>query len=161
MNATIAQIIGAVVDVRFEGEVPSVLTALNVTHEGRTVVLEIAQHLGGGMVRTIAMGTTDGLTRGMEVVNTGRPISVTVVSGTVTAPWLKVNDAVPKSDKIFVPNPSLAKIEPLKKFKSASPADLTLKVIPINFPVPVKPGFKTIPSKRILPCALELEKDGS
>ena len=83
MNATIAQIIGAVVDVRFEGEVPPVLTALSVAHEGRTVVLEIAQHLGGGMVRTIAMGTTDGLTRGMDVVNTGRPISVTVGPATL------------------------------------------------------------------------------
>ncbi len=71
---TITQVIGAVVDVRFEGELPSILNALHVDNAGRTLVLEVAQHLGEDTVRTVAMDTTDGLVRGAEVVDTGEPI---------------------------------------------------------------------------------------
>ena len=78
MKGTIAQIIGAVVDVRFTDEVPSLLNALTLQKGKETLVLEVAQHLGGGVVRAIAMGSTDGLTRGVEVVDTGAPISVPV-----------------------------------------------------------------------------------
>src|SRR5512146_3433277 len=80
---TIAQVIGAVVDVRFEGELPPILTALQVDNGGRPVVLEVAQHLGENIVRTIAMDTTDGLVRGAEVVDTGAGISVPVGNGTL------------------------------------------------------------------------------
>ncbi len=75
---TIAQIIGAVVDVRFEGELPPILTALHVDHAGRTLVLEVAQHLGENIVRTVAMDTTDGLVRGAAVVDSGSPIMMPV-----------------------------------------------------------------------------------
>src|SRR5260370_19894128 len=75
---TVAQIIGAVVDVRFEGELPPILTALNVDNAGRTLVLEVAQHLGENTVRTVAMDTTDGLVRGASVVDTGSPIMMPV-----------------------------------------------------------------------------------
>jgi F-type H+-transporting ATPase subunit beta len=75
---TIAQIIGAVVDVRFEGELPPILTALQVDNAGHTLVLEVAQHLGENIVRTVAMDTTDGLVRGAEVVDTGFPIMMPV-----------------------------------------------------------------------------------
>src|SRR5499427_9818888 len=75
---TITQVIGAVVDVRFEGELPSILSALHVDNAGRTLVLEVAQHLGENTVRTVAMDTTDGLVRGAEVVDTGGPITVPV-----------------------------------------------------------------------------------
>lgn len=78
MKGTIAQIIGPVVDVRFTGEVPPVLSALTVKHEGGELVLEVSQHLEGGLVRTISMGATDGLTRGLEVSATGKPISIPV-----------------------------------------------------------------------------------
>src|SRR6202166_2183809 len=77
-SGTIAQIIGAVVDVRFEGELPPILTALQVDNAGRTLVLEVAQHLGENTVRTVAMDTTDGLGRGAEVVDTGSPIMMPV-----------------------------------------------------------------------------------
>src|SRR6266568_5866865 len=77
-SGTIAQIIGAVVDVRFEGELPPILTALTVDNAGRTLVLEVAQHLGENTVRTVAMDTTDGLVRGAEVVDTGSPIMMPV-----------------------------------------------------------------------------------
>ena len=81
MKASIAQIIGAVVDVRLEeGDtgIPPLLSAFTVKRGNETIVLEVAQHLGGNMVRTVAMGATDGLQRGMDVVVTSRPISVPV-----------------------------------------------------------------------------------
>ncbi|MBT46626.1 MAG: F0F1 ATP synthase subunit beta [Citromicrobium sp.] len=77
-NGTISQVIGAVVDVHFEGELPPILTALETKNGDSTLVLEVAQHLGESTVRTIAMDGTDGLTRGSEVINTGAQISVPV-----------------------------------------------------------------------------------
>ena len=75
----ISQIIGAVVDVRFEGELPALLNALTVKREGKTdLVLEVAGHLGLNEVRTIAMTSTDGLSRGDEVIDTGEYITVPV-----------------------------------------------------------------------------------
>jgi F-type H+-transporting ATPase subunit beta len=74
----IAQVIGAVVDVSFEGELPPILTALETDNNGNRLVLEVAQHLGENTVRTIAMDGTDGLTRGQKVNNTGAQISVPV-----------------------------------------------------------------------------------
>src|SRR5690349_5663658 len=75
---TITQITGAVVDVRFEGELPNILNALHVDTDGRKLVLEVAQHLGESEVRTIAMDTTDGLVRGTKAQDTGGPIAMPV-----------------------------------------------------------------------------------
>ena len=75
---TIAQVIGAVVDVKFEGDLPTIMSALHAQNQGKTLVLEVAQHLGENTVRTVAMDTTDGLVRGAEVVDTGAPIVVPV-----------------------------------------------------------------------------------
>ena len=77
-NGKITQIIGAVVDVSFETELPEIYTALEVSNSGSKLILEVAQHLGENSVRTIAMDATEGLKRGDEVVNTGSPISVPV-----------------------------------------------------------------------------------
>ncbi|QDM40267.1 MULTISPECIES: F0F1 ATP synthase subunit beta [Bacteria] len=77
-TGTIAQVIGAVVDVAFEGELPAILTALETDNNGNKLVLEVAQHLGENTVRTIAMDSTEGLTRGQRVTNTGAQISVPV-----------------------------------------------------------------------------------
>ena len=79
----ITQIIGAVVDVQFEGHLPEILNALETTNNGRRLVLEVAQHLGESTVRTIAMDATDGLVRGALVRDTGTPISVPVGPGTL------------------------------------------------------------------------------
>ncbi len=78
MKGKISQVIGPVVDVAFEGELPALYDALEVTESGRKVVLEVQAHLGSNSVRSIAMGATDGLQRGLDVVATGRPISVPV-----------------------------------------------------------------------------------
>ena len=75
----ITQVISAVVDVKFdEANIPAILNALHTTNDGKLLVLEVAQHLGEGVVRTIAMDGTDGLVRGQEVTDTGAPISVPV-----------------------------------------------------------------------------------
>jgi len=74
----ITQVMGAVVDVHFDGELPEILNALEMENHGRRLVLEVAQHLGENTVRCIAMDTTDGLVRGQEVDDTGAPISVPV-----------------------------------------------------------------------------------
>jgi F-type H+-transporting ATPase subunit beta len=74
----ITQIIGAVIDVSFEGDLPEIYTALQVDNQGNKLILEVAQHLGEGSVRTIAMDSTEGLKRGDIVTNTGSPISVPV-----------------------------------------------------------------------------------
>src|SRR3954449_5973890 len=74
----VAQVIGAVVDVAFEGDLPPILTALETENHGNRLVLEVAQHLGENVVRTIAMDSTDGLTRGQEVRSTGSEIRVPV-----------------------------------------------------------------------------------
>ncbi|HXP97756.1 MAG TPA: F0F1 ATP synthase subunit beta [Telmatospirillum sp.] len=75
---TITQILGAVVDVRFDSVLPNMLSALRTENQGKPLILEVAQHLGENTVRTIAMDSTDGLVRGNEVIDTGAPISMPV-----------------------------------------------------------------------------------
>ena len=74
----VSQVIGAVVDVEFDGAIPDILNALEVDNNGQRLVLEVAQHLGENTVRTIAMDATEGLVRGAAVEDTGAPISVPV-----------------------------------------------------------------------------------
>ena len=75
---SITQVLGAVVDVKFEGDLPAILNALYTDNHGNRLVLEVAQHLGESTTRCIAMDTTDGLVRGGEVVDSGAPITVPV-----------------------------------------------------------------------------------
>jgi F-type H+-transporting ATPase subunit beta len=79
----VSQVMGAVVDVRFEGELPPILNALETDNHGNRLVLEVAQHLGESTVRTIAMDSTEGLVRGQQVNDSGGPISVPVGEGTL------------------------------------------------------------------------------
>ncbi len=74
----ITQVMGAVVDVQFEGDLPAILNALHVQNQDKLLVLEVAQHLGESMVRTIAMDSTEGLQRGIEATDTGEAIAVPV-----------------------------------------------------------------------------------
>ncbi|MBR5006844.1 MAG: F0F1 ATP synthase subunit beta, partial [Clostridia bacterium] len=75
----IVQIIGPVLDIRFEnGHLPDLLNAIEIVHEGRKVVCEVEQQLGDDVVRCIAMSSTDGMSRGEEAVDTGKPITVPV-----------------------------------------------------------------------------------
>ena len=74
----VTQVLGAVVDVQFDGDLPAILNALYLDNGGSKLVLEVAQHLGESTVRTIAMDTTEGMVRGQEVTDTGAPITVPV-----------------------------------------------------------------------------------
>jgi len=74
----ITQILGAVIDVHFDGDLPAILNALETDNQGNRLVLEVAQHLGENEVRTIAMDSTEGLVRGNEVTDTGGPITMPV-----------------------------------------------------------------------------------
>ena len=91
---TITQVLGAVVDVRFDAELPAILSALRTENQGKILVLEVAQHLGENVVRTIAMDSTDGLTRGQEVSDTGAPISVPVGPETLGRIINVIGDAI-------------------------------------------------------------------
>src|SRR6201988_995169 len=79
----ITQVLGAVVDVQFDGDLPAILNALHAENQGKRLVLEGAQHLGENTVRTVAMDTTDGLVRGQEAADTGAPITVAVGPATL------------------------------------------------------------------------------
>merc|ERR1712100_354464 len=74
----VSQVIGAVVDVQFEGNLPPIKNSLEVQGVQNRLVLEVAQHLGGNNVRAIALDSTEGLIRGQEVADTGKPIMVPV-----------------------------------------------------------------------------------
>ena len=75
----ITQVIGPVLDIRFpDGQLPELLNAITVAHNGGTLTVEVAQHIGDNVARCIAMSSTDGLERGMEAVDTGKPITVPV-----------------------------------------------------------------------------------
>ncbi len=83
MKGIITQIIGPVVDVSFGEHVPAIYNALEVSNNGKIIVLETQYQTGDGTIRAIAMDTTDGLSRGLEVVDTGKPISVPVGTNTL------------------------------------------------------------------------------
>jgi len=82
-SGSVTQVIGAVVDVQFDGELPPIMSALEVQGHEIRLVLEVAQHLGESTVRTIAMDTTEGLVRGQSVLNTGNPIQIPVGRATL------------------------------------------------------------------------------
>ncbi|MFZ1963034.1 MAG: F0F1 ATP synthase subunit beta [Roseiarcus sp.] len=79
----VTQVIGAVVDVKFDGDLPPILNALETDNQGSRLVLEVAQHLGEDSVRCVAMDTSEGLVRGQSVTDTGGPITVPVGAGTL------------------------------------------------------------------------------
>jgi F-type H+-transporting ATPase subunit beta len=83
VTGRISQVIGAVVDVQFDGHLPAILNALETSNGGNRLVLEVAQHLGESTVRTIAMDSSEGLVRGQEVTDTGNAIAVPVGPGTL------------------------------------------------------------------------------
>ncbi len=96
----IRQVMGAVVDVQFEDELPDILNSLETTNHGNRLVLEVAQHLGENTVRTIAMDSTEGLVRGQEVTDTGRPIAIPVGEATLGRIMNVVGEAVDEAGPI-------------------------------------------------------------
>ncbi len=100
MQGKIKTIIGPVIDVEFEGAVPAVLNALEVSIGDSRIILETQYHLGGNSVRAIAMDSTDGLARGMEVRDTGAPISVPVGPETLGRIFNVLGDVIDGKEKV-------------------------------------------------------------
>lgn len=106
-QGTISQIIGVVVDASFEEHLPDIYTALTVkTERGSAITLEVQQHIGSHTVRAIAMGSTDGLSRGQNVVDTGKPISVPVGAPTLGRMFNVIGESIDnkgevKTEKIY------------------------------------------------------------
>ena len=100
LTGKISQILGAVVDVEFEGELPAMMNALEVDNNGVRLILEVAQHLGENVVRTIAMDTTDGLVRGQTTTDTGSPISMPVGPETLGRIMNVIGEPVDERGKI-------------------------------------------------------------
>jgi F-type H+-transporting ATPase subunit beta len=99
-TGTIKKIIGPVVDVMFGENLPAIYNALEVMKGDQKIVLEVEQHLGDGLVRSVAMDSTDGLARGMEVVDTGAPISVPVGPETLGRIFNVLGDAIDEGKAI-------------------------------------------------------------
>ena len=100
LTGKISQVLGAVVDVEFERELPSILNALEVDNNGNKLILEVAQHLGDNAVRTIAMDSTDGLVRGKSATDTGSPISMPVGPETLGRIMNVIGEPVDERGKI-------------------------------------------------------------
>ncbi|MGH7672565.1 MAG: F0F1 ATP synthase subunit beta, partial [Gemmatimonadales bacterium] len=99
----VVQVIGPVLDVEFEPErLPELYNALAVELEGRRVVVEVQQHIGRNQVRAVAMSTTDGVVRGMPVVDTGQPITVPVGNATLGRLFNVLGDPIDKNDEPVV-----------------------------------------------------------
>lgn len=99
----IVQIIGAVLEIRFSSEnMPKLYNAIEIKHEGKTHIAEVAQHLGDDIVKCITMSTTDGFVRGMEAVDTGAPISVPVGNCTLGRMFNVVGDAIDEAGDVDV-----------------------------------------------------------
>src|SRR5204862_6398270 len=103
---TVTQVIGAVVDVHFDGDLPAILSALEMKDSGRELVLEVAQQLGENVVRTIAMDGTDGLVRGAEVVDTGELIMMPVGPETLGRILNVIGEPVDERGPVVLKQPS-------------------------------------------------------
>ena len=98
----VTQIIGVVVDVHFDGEITAIYNALELQREGtkERVVLEVQQHIGSHTVRAVAMGATDGIGRGAEVIDTGAPISVPVGPETLGRMFNVVGEVIDEKPEV-------------------------------------------------------------
>ena len=94
----IVEIKGVVIDAVFPNELPAIYSALRITVDDRELIAEVQQHLGDDRVRAVAMDSTDGLARGLEVENTGQPISVPVGDATLGRLWNVIGDPIDKGD---------------------------------------------------------------
>ena len=121
----ITQVIGAVVDVQFEGDLPAILNALETENNGIRLVLEVAQHLGESSVRTIAMDSTEGLVRGQPVTDTGGPIMVPVGDGTLGRILNVVGDPIDEKEPV-VATERRAIHQPAPSFEAQSTASEVL-----------------------------------
>jgi F-type H+/Na+-transporting ATPase subunit beta len=96
----IVEIKGVVIDAVFPNELPAIYSALRITVDDRELIAEVQQHLGDDRIRAVAMDSTDGLARGLDVENTGQPISVPVGDATLGRLWNVIGDPIDKGDEL-------------------------------------------------------------
>ena len=122
ITGSIIQIVGPIIDVRFENEqLPKLLTALVIPlKDGKSLTVEVAQHIGDDVVRTVSMGPTEGLVRGMEVISTDAPISVPVGEATLGRMFNVLGDPIDGKDEVGKDNPRLPIHRSAPKFKEQS-----------------------------------------
>ncbi len=138
MKGTIKKIIGPVVDVEFGENLPAVYNALEVKNGDKTVILEVEQHIGGNLLRAVAMDTTDGLARGMEVTDTGAPISVPVGTDTLGRIFNVLGDVIDDGNAVATSARSSIHREAPKFVEQATKVEILetgIKVIDLICPV--------------------------
>ena len=139
----ISQIFGAVIDIKFEGEMPNILNALKYKDKSREIVFEVVQHIGDGVIRAIAMDLTDGLKRGDEVVDTGKSITVPVGKGTLGRIMDVVGNPIDQKGKIESENyASIHKKSPALESLSTETEILTTGIKVVDLLAPYIKGGK-------------------
>ena len=116
----VAQVIGAVVDVQFDGDLPAILNALETMNGGNRLVLEVAQHLGENTVRCIAMDSTEGLVRGQAVSDTGAPITVPVGAETLGRIMNVIGEPVDEAGPVDAPRRAAPSTRPAPAYVDQS-----------------------------------------
>jgi F-type H+-transporting ATPase subunit beta len=142
MKGKVTQVVGVVADVEFEGHLPAIYNALEVKHGDQTLVMEVAQHLSKNSVRAVAMGPTDGLTRGSDATDTGQPISVPVGDDTLGRMFNVIGEPI---DNQPVPKGSRASIHasaPLLEDQSTKTELLETGIKVIDLICPIVKGGK-------------------
>ncbi|MBI4710874.1 MAG: F0F1 ATP synthase subunit beta, partial [Candidatus Omnitrophica bacterium] len=140
-SGKIIQVMGPSVDVEFQTDhLPQMLNALEVKMKDRTLVLEVAQHIGDNVVRAIALASTDGLVRGMEVKDTGAPISVPVGEQTLGRIFNLLGQPIDEQGNVKDPEKKHSIHHPPPSFEELLPVSATLetgiKVIDLLAPYP-------------------------
>lgn len=138
MKGKIKKVIGPVVDVEFEENLPAIYNALTVQNGDKTLVLEVEQHIGGNILRAVAMDTTDGLARDMEVTDTGAPISVPVGTDTLGRIFNVLGDVIDDGKEVSTKTRSSIHREAPKFVEQATKVEILetgIKVIDLICPV--------------------------
>ena len=139
----VTQVIGAVVDVYFEKQVPLIFNALKTNNRGRPLVLEVAQHLGENIVRTIAMDSTEGLVRGAAVEDQGAPISVPIGEGTLGRIMNVIGEPVDEAGPIkFTERREIHQLAPDFKSQSTESEILVTGIKVVDLLAPYAKGGK-------------------
>jgi F-type H+/Na+-transporting ATPase subunit beta len=139
----VSQVVGVVVDVSFDaGSLPEIYNALEVMVNGAKVMLEVAQHLGEDSIRAISLGSTDGLTRGSEVINTGAPISVPIGVETMGRMFNVIGEPIDGKPNNFKKRAPIHRLPPALSEQSGTTEILETGIKVIDLICPVTRGGK-------------------
>ena len=130
----IVQIIGPVLDVKFEGEqLPNINDAVVVKYNDRVITAEVAQHVGDNTVRCISMSSTDGLVRGIDVINTNKPISVPVGEATLGRLLNVLGETIDKKENDYIEKEYFSMFKPYNYYTYVKVDKKVIKFKPKNF----------------------------